>query len=113
MRRRIFLSSLYSAPIKPSRRRKHRNAYLSLSVSFSLAVMRFRAMSHRAVIRCVYALTSSPVASPLNQGKETVSASTWTGRKSTPRALRISRPLAAIRLWRLLRASGVKLAAGI
>lgn len=36
LRRRNFRSSLYSAPMNPSRRRKHRKAYLSLSVSFSL-----------------------------------------------------------------------------
>ena len=40
-RRRIFRAALNSSPMKPSRRRKQRNAYFSLSVSFSFAVTRF------------------------------------------------------------------------
>lgn len=37
---RILRSALYSLPIKPSRRRKQRNAYFSLSTGFSVAVTR-------------------------------------------------------------------------
>src|SRR5699024_318777 len=40
--RRIVRSALYSFPMKPSRRRKQRNAYFSLSTSFSVALMRFK-----------------------------------------------------------------------
>ena len=52
---RIFRSVLYSAPMKPSLRRKHQKAYFSLSASFSFAVTRlaFFAMSQSAVTRCV------------------------------------------------------------
>ena len=48
-------SALYSFPMNPSRSRKQRNAYLSLSTGFSLAVIRFwfRAMSQSAVTKCI------------------------------------------------------------
>ena len=38
---RIFRAVFYSAPMNPSRRRKQRNAYFSLSVGFSAAWTRF------------------------------------------------------------------------
>ena len=52
---RIFRSPLYSAPMNPSRSRKHRNAYFSLSAGFSFAVMRFwfLAMSQMAAMKWV------------------------------------------------------------
>ena len=41
LRRSIFRAVLYSAPMKPRRSRKQRNAYFSLSACFSVALTRF------------------------------------------------------------------------
>ena len=53
--KRIFLDALYASPMNPSRSRKHRKAYFSLSTGRSFAVIRmlFFAISARAVISCV------------------------------------------------------------
>ena len=44
---RTFRSVLYAFPMKPSRSRKQRNAYFSLSTGFSLAVMRLVSLDIR------------------------------------------------------------------
>ena len=69
---RTFRSPLYSSPMNPSRSRKHRKAYFSLSAGRSFAVTRFcfLAISQSAVMKCVYAFAESPSCPSVNQGKE-------------------------------------------
>ena len=53
--RRILRSALYSSPMKPRRSKKHLKAYFSLSISFSVAFIRFWLVliSQIAVMKCM------------------------------------------------------------
>lgn len=74
--KRIFRAVLYSFPIKPRRKIKHRKAYLSLSVSvtFSDTFDACFAISHNLVMNCAYASVSSASVLNSNYGKLTISS---------------------------------------
>ncbi|MPM93078.1 hypothetical protein SDC9_140214 [bioreactor metagenome] len=101
--------------MKPSRRRKQRKAYLSLSVSFSFAVTRFCALaiSQSAATKCVYALTASGPVPSSNQGNRTLSSVISSSSVSAPSAFLIRLPLLSTSFLRLSSAASVNEERGI
>ena len=85
-----------------------------MSVSFSFAVTRFwfRAISHSAVMKWLYAWAESPSVSA-NQGKDTRSSVTSIGSSSTASAFFIRAAFAPTSLCRFSKAASVKVSLGI